>query len=106
MTLEDLDPLQLEMEAMLAATVAKKNSLEEEAKVLDNVDKYRSKSGGSKGGQVKKVRGAIQVNYCINGFNNLSPLSGSLLPGEAPFVLLRVQRQRQEVPLKQQRRLR
>ncbi len=40
-TLEDLDPLQLELEAMLAAAVAKKYSIEEEARVLDNVDKYR-----------------------------------------------------------------
>ena len=54
-TMEDLDTLQLEMEAMLAATVAKKNSLVEEVRVLDNVDKYRSKAGGSKGGQVRKV---------------------------------------------------
>ncbi len=44
-TMEDLDTLQLEMEAMLAATVAKKNSLTDEAKLLDNMDKH-IKSGG------------------------------------------------------------
>ena len=42
--LEDVDTLQLELEALLSATVVRKFTLKEETKVLSNIEKY--KSGG------------------------------------------------------------
>ena len=42
--LEDVDTLQLELEALLSATVVRKFTLKEETKVLNNIEKY--KSGG------------------------------------------------------------
>ena len=48
--LEDLDTLQLELEAMLAAVVVKRNSLSDEIAVLKDVDKYKSSSSSSKRG--------------------------------------------------------
>ena len=42
--LEDVDTLQLELEALLSATVVRKFTLKEETKVLANIEKY--KSGG------------------------------------------------------------
>ena len=39
--LEDIDTLQLELEAMLTAAVVRKMTLKEEIKVLTNADKYR-----------------------------------------------------------------
>ena len=42
--LEDVDTLQLELEALLSATVVRKFTLKEETKVVNNIEKY--KSGG------------------------------------------------------------
>ena len=42
--LEDVDTLQLELEALLSATVVRKVTLKEEIKVISNIEKY--KSGG------------------------------------------------------------
>ena len=42
--LEDVDTLQLELEALLSATVVRKITLKEETKVVTNLEKY--KSGG------------------------------------------------------------
>ena len=42
--LEDVDTLQLELEALLSATVVRKFTLKEETKVVINLEKY--KSGG------------------------------------------------------------
>ena len=41
---EDVDTLQLELEALLSATVVRKFTLKEESKVISNIEKY--KSGG------------------------------------------------------------
>ena len=38
---EDVDTLQLELEALLSATVVRKLTLKEEIKVLANVDRYK-----------------------------------------------------------------
>ena len=49
--MEDIDSLQLELEALLSSTVVRKVSLQEEAKVLQNAEKYRGQ-----GKYLKKVR--------------------------------------------------
>ncbi len=55
--MEDLNTLQLELEAMLAAAVLKKISLREEVGVLENVDRFRgtSSASGSAGRRVRRV---------------------------------------------------
>ena len=42
--LEDLDGLQLELEAMLSNVVVRKRHLKEEMDILSNLDKYRGKN--------------------------------------------------------------
>ena len=42
--LEDLDGLQLELEAMLSNVVVRKRHLKEELDILQNLDKYRGKN--------------------------------------------------------------
>ena len=42
--LEDLDGLQLELEAMLSSVVVRKRHLKEELDILTNLDKYRGKN--------------------------------------------------------------
>lgn len=55
--MEDLDTFQLEMEAMLAASVVRKMTLNAELKVLNNADKYRGKNQGKKGPSSPGKRG-------------------------------------------------
>eukprot|EP00092_Neocalanus_flemingeri_P002430 GFUD01002599.1.p1 GENE.GFUD01002599.1~~GFUD01002599.1.p1 ORF type:complete len:439 (-),score=161.22 GFUD01002599.1:96-1412(-) len=66
--LEDLDGLQLELEAMLSNVVVRKRHLKEELDILSNLDKYRGKnrkgpgspgskkSGGKDGSSYKKMK--------------------------------------------------
>ena len=49
--LEDVDALQLELEALLSATVVRKMTLKEEIKILNNIEKYKGQ-----GRSLKKVR--------------------------------------------------
>ena len=49
--LEDVDALQLELEALLSATVVRKMTLKEEIKILNNIEKYKGQ-----GRPLKKVR--------------------------------------------------
>ena len=51
--LEDIDALQLELEALLSATVVRKLTLKEEVKILANIEKYRGQGKSFK--RVKKV---------------------------------------------------
>ena len=51
--MEDVDTLQLELEALLSATVVRKETLKEETKVLSNIEKYKI------GGKLHK-----KVNIC------------------------------------------
>ena len=53
--MEDLDTLQMELEAMLAAVVVKKNTLKEEVKVVQNIEKFK----GSGKNQGKRVRDKV-----------------------------------------------
>ena len=46
-TLEDVDPLQLELEAMLTAVVLRKQSISQEAKVINNIEKYKGQGKAS-----------------------------------------------------------
>ena len=65
--LEDVDTLQLELEALLSATVVRKFTLKEETKVLSNIEKYKS------GGKLhKKVvfRFLISI-FCLNENYNM-----------------------------------
>ena len=50
--LEDIDALQLELEALLSATVVRKLTLKEEVKILANIEKYRGQGKSFK--RVKK----------------------------------------------------
>ena len=52
---EDVDTLQLELEALLSATVVRKFTLKDESKVISNIEKY--KSGG------KLYKKVILQNY-------------------------------------------
>ena len=52
---EDVDTLQLELEALLSATVVRKFTLKDESKVISNIEKY--KSGG------KLYKKVILKNY-------------------------------------------
>ena len=54
--LEDVDTLQLELEALLSATVVRKVTLKEETKVLSNIEKY--KNGG-------KLHKRVSFTYCL-----------------------------------------
>ena len=45
---EDVDTLQVELEALLSATVVRKVTLKEEIKVLANVERYKGQSKGHK----------------------------------------------------------
>jgi len=47
---EDVDTLQVELEALLSATVVRKVTLKEEIKVLANVERYKGQSKGHKRG--------------------------------------------------------
>jgi transcriptional adapter 3 len=49
--LEDIDALQLELEALLSATVVRKMTLKEEIKILNNIEKYKGQ-----GRSFKRVR--------------------------------------------------
>ena len=49
--LEDVDALQLELEALLSATVVRKMTLKEESKILNNIEKYKGQ-----GRSLKRVR--------------------------------------------------
>jgi hypothetical protein len=49
--LEDIDALQLELEALLSATVVRKMTLKEEVKILNNIEKYKGQ-----GKSYKRVR--------------------------------------------------
>ena len=51
--LEDIDALQLELEALLSATVVRKLTLKEEVKILANIEKYRGQGKSFK--RVTKV---------------------------------------------------
>lgn len=42
-----MDTLQLELEAMLSASVVRKEALKEDIKILANIDKYKGGAGGS-----------------------------------------------------------
>lgn len=48
--LEDVDTLQLELEALLSATVVRKITLKDEVKVLNNLERYKGQSKSSKRG--------------------------------------------------------
>ena len=58
--LEDVDTLQLELEALLSATVVRKVTLKEETKVLSNIEKYKS------GGKLHKRVNINSDNYIVN----------------------------------------
>ena len=58
---EDVDTLQVELEALLSATVVRKVTLKEEIKVLANVERYKGQSKGH-----KRVRVNILSNRKID----------------------------------------
>ena len=70
--LEDVDTLQLELEALLSATVVRKFTLKEETKVLSNIEKYKS------GGKLHKK---------VSGYSKLYLFGLRLLPGFINIVL-------------------
>jgi len=72
-TLEDMDTLQLELEAMLAATVAKKGTLRDELKILENADRYKGNKAGSSEQSGRRTDKSVSRNSsilaCINFVN-------------------------------------
>lgn len=63
-TLEDIDTLQLELEAMLSTSVMRKGALKEDLKVLTNIDKYKGGAGGGAQGKLqsgRKVRPKMRI---------------------------------------------
>ena len=57
--MEDIDALQMELEAMLSSTVVRKMTLKEELDVLFDIDKYK--------GRGKLNRKVIQAVLCLHG---------------------------------------
>ena len=46
--MEDIDTLQLELEALLSATVVRKMTIKEETKILNNLERYKGQGKLSK----------------------------------------------------------
>lgn len=74
--LEDVDPLQLELEALLSASVVRKMTLKEEIKILSNIEKYKGQarllkkgpgSPGKRGTSGKDVRSSAKKLKSLSG---------------------------------------
>ena len=50
--MEDIDTLQMELEAMLSATVVRKNTLKEELEILNDIEKYKGQGKAGKKGEL------------------------------------------------------
>ena len=53
--LDDVDALQLELEALLAATVVKRSAVREEVSVIRDADKYAKQGGKDSGRRVRDI---------------------------------------------------
>ena len=61
--MEDIDALQMELEAMLSSTVVRKMTLKEELDVLCNVEKYRGQGKLNRKGPASPGKRGLSSNY-------------------------------------------